>query len=126
MVNYPKTANYSICAAAYSCIICPTGRIAFKDDSVLHQILSKNLAPIRYVSDDGKPTEFYPMNPNGSPAGIAAVCSLDGRHLAMMPHPERCVLPWQWPWMPQNWKTSMTVSPWLQMFSNAFKWCNSY
>ncbi|KAK2168781.1 hypothetical protein LSH36_14g05035 [Paralvinella palmiformis] len=101
------------------------GRIVFKDPSILDRILDEQLAPIRYVDDDGRPTELYPMNPNGSPAGIAAVCSPDGRHLAMMPHPERCVLPWQWPWMPYDWKTSMTVSPWLQMFNNAFQWCKS-
>jgi phosphoribosylformylglycinamidine synthase len=61
----------------------------FKDPSILDRILDEQLAPIRYVDDDGRPTELYPMNPNGSPAGIAAVCSPDGRHLAMMPHPER-------------------------------------
>ena len=49
------------------------------------------------VDDDGEITEAYPFNPNGSPAGIAGLCSPDGRHLAMMPHPERAVLPWQWP-----------------------------
>lgn len=49
----------------------------------------------RYVDDSNTPTEAYPFNPNGSPDGIAALCSEDGRHLAMMPHPERCFLTWQ-------------------------------
>ncbi|CAM9124498.1 unnamed protein product [Phaeothamnion confervicola] len=43
-------------------------------------------------------TERYPMNPSGSPGGVAALCSEDGRHLALMPHPERCFLSWQMPW----------------------------
>ena len=49
----------------------------------------------RYVDDDNNATVEYPYNPNGSPEGIAALCSPDGRHLAMMPHPERCFLKWQ-------------------------------
>ncbi|XP_043393489.1 uncharacterized protein LOC119564644 [Chelonia mydas] len=69
------------------------------------------LAPLRYVDDQGQPTQEYPLNPNGSPLGIAGLCSPDGRHLAMMPHPERCVLPWQWAWMPPDWRRTMEVSP---------------
>jgi hypothetical protein len=56
----------------------------------------------RYCDEAGAPTEQYPFNPNGSPSGIAALCSHDGRHLAMMPHPERCFLTWQQPWYPQD------------------------
>lgn len=48
-----------------------------------------------YVDDLNQPTEAYPFNPNGSPEGIAGLCSEDGRHLAVMPHPERCFLTWQ-------------------------------
>jgi len=56
--------------------------------------------------------------------GVAGICSKDGRHLAMMPHPERCVLPWQWPWIPEDLKNKMTdASPWLKMFRNAYEWC---
>ena len=47
------------------------------------------------MDDDNIATAEYPYNPNGSPEGIAALCSPDGRHLAMMPHPERCFLKWQ-------------------------------
>ena len=53
----------------------------------------------------GEPTEAYPFNPNGSPLGITALCSPDGRHLAMMPHPERSFLKWQLPWMPRRLDT---------------------
>ncbi len=51
-----------------------------------------------YCDASGAATEQYPFNPNGSLEGIAALCSPDGRHLAMMPHPERCFLMWQNPW----------------------------
>ncbi len=72
--------------------------------------MKKNLAPIRYVDDEGNITEAYPFNPNGSPFGITALCSEDGRHLAMMPHPERAFLLWQWPWMPKDWKKIKSFS----------------
>jgi len=56
-------------------------------------------------------------------AGIAALCSPDGRHLAVMPHPERTVLTWQWAWLPEQLKRSLAASPWLRMFQNAREWC---
>jgi len=101
------------------------GRVIFKSDEILSQTLRDQLAPVRYSDDCGQPTTSYPMNPNGSPDGIAALCSADGRHLAMMPHPERCVQMWQWPWVPSSWRGTMSVSPWLRMFQNAFDWCCS-
>eukprot|EP00501_MAST-03F_sp_TOSAG23-6_P000822 GSMAST32.ASY1.ANO1.852.1 assembled CDS len=73
------------------------GQSYFPDNSVYNNIISNNLAPIRYVNDDNEPTQAYPFNPNGSVGGIASICSADGRHLAMMPHPERCFLTWQQP-----------------------------
>ena len=97
--------------------------MVFKDKSILHNLNSDCLIPIRYTDDKGNPTMTYPFNPNGSPDGAAALCSQDGRHLAMMPHPERCVLMWQWPWMPRQWKKEVKASPWLNMFHNAYQWC---
>jgi phosphoribosylformylglycinamidine synthase len=91
--------------------------------SVIERIERTNLAPIRYVGPDGSPTTAYPANPNGSPGGIAALCSPDGRHLAMMPHPERLAHQlWQWPYLPEEWQ-GLPVSPWLKMFQNAYEWC---
>ena len=69
------------------------------------------------------PTGTYPLNPNGSPAGVAGLCSPDGRHLAMMPHPERTFLKWQWGYMPEEWKKNVEASPWLKIFRNAREWC---
>lgn len=66
--------------------------------------------------------ESYPGNPNGSPEGIAGLCSSDGRHLAMMPHPERAIFPWQCGYYPESAKQVHQVSPWMQAFRNAFLW----
>uniref|UniRef100_A0A3Q3J9P4 Phosphoribosylformylglycinamidine synthase n=1 Tax=Monopterus albus TaxID=43700 RepID=A0A3Q3J9P4_MONAL len=95
------------------------GLMQFRSSQAKDQILSDGLAPLRYLDDLGHPTEEYPLNPNGSPHGIAGLCSRDGRHLAMMPHPERCTLAWQWPWAPRDFRPSLTPSPWLHMFRNA-------
>ena len=75
------------------------GKVQFRDAEVRARVVAQQLAPVRYV-DPCQPspeagTEAYPFNPNGSPLGIAALCSPDGRHLAMMPHPERSWLAWQ-------------------------------
>lgn len=98
------------------------GRCHFPDPAVKAAVLAGDLAPIRYVDDSGAATEEYPFNPNGSPDGIAGLCSPDGRHLALMPHPERCFAPWQWPYLGEEgakWETG----PWLRMFQNAREWC---
>lgn len=99
------------------------GRIHFPGPGTLDRVIQNNLAPIRYVDDGNHVSEAYPFNPNGSPHGIAALCSPDGRHLAMMPHPERTFLNWQWGWMPEPWKQNLNTSPWLQLFQNAREWC---
>lgn len=63
----------------------------------------------------------YPANPNGSPEAVAGVCSPCGRHLAMMPHPERCIYPHNWAWYPSE-RENDEVTPWSGMFENALKW----
>ena len=98
------------------------GRLHFPDDLVRERVRLEKLAPLAFVDDQGTPTEAYPMNPNGSQDGWAGLCSPDGRHLALMPHPERCFLPWQAHWLPEDMK-DMAVSPWLRMFQNAYHWC---
>ena len=54
------------------------------------QVLGNRLCPIRYVDHNGADATSYPNNPNGSFGAMAALCSVDGRHLAMMPHPGQC------------------------------------
>ncbi len=63
----------------------------------------------------------YPANPNGSDWSTAAICSNNGRHLAMMPHLERAFLPWQWPFYPENRKDD-ELTPWIEAFVNARNW----
>jgi phosphoribosylformylglycinamidine synthase len=99
------------------------GRAYFPDTEILDRVERERLVPLRFADDAGVATERYPFDPNGSPRGIAGLCSPDGRHLAMMPHPERTFLKWQWGWMPEAWKRGLAVSPWLTMFQNAREWC---
>jgi phosphoribosylformylglycinamidine synthase len=99
------------------------GRAHFPEAGIREKVLESGLAPVRYVDDHGEITESYPFNPNGSPLGIAALCSPDGRHLSIMPHPERTFLKWQWPWMPEDLRNTLKASPWLRMFQNAREWC---
>lgn len=98
------------------------GYLSFPDPQIRQQVLADGLAPLVYVDDQGRASEAYPFNPNGSPGGLTALCSPDGRHLAMMPHPERAFLPWQCHWLPEEMK-GLEVSPWLRMFQNAREWC---
>ncbi|MGD0281256.1 MAG: phosphoribosylformylglycinamidine synthase [Dissulfurispiraceae bacterium] len=99
------------------------GKAHFPDKKIYKEVITNNLAPVRYVDDNGEITETYPFNPNGSPSGIAALCNADGRHLAIMPHPERTFLTWQWPWMPWQMRKTLKASPWLKIFQNAREWC---
>lgn len=100
------------------------GRFFSKDESVLQEIVRLGLAPLRFVNADGQTTGNYPENPNGSVLGITALCSPDGRHLGIMPHPERLFLRWQWPYWPSEW-TDLKASPWLRLFQNAWEWCQT-
>ena len=63
----------------------------------------------------------YPANPNGSKGAVAGICSADGRHLAMMPHLERAIFPWQCGYYPES-RRNDEVTPWIDAFVNARKW----
>ncbi|KAI5732459.1 hypothetical protein M8J76_000442 [Diaphorina citri] len=100
------------------------GRFAFKNHGIYDHLDRSQCLPIRYVDDNNKITEDYPMNPNGSPGGVAAICSSDGRHLAMMPHPERCYQSWQCPYPSYpTGQISPRFTPWVMLFQNAYDWC---
>lgn len=79
------------------------------------QSIDKYNVAVRYNYND------YPANPNGSPEGIAGVCSNDGRHLAMMPHPERCLRPYNWAYYAPE-RPNDEITPWIEMFINAKNW----
>jgi phosphoribosylformylglycinamidine synthase len=104
------------------------GRLRFPDKALMDEVRAKKLVPIVFVDDEGRMegevSKSYPFNPNGSPFGIAGLCTRDGRHLAIMPHPERAFLKWQWPWMPASLYNGLKASPWIQMFQNAREWCH--
>ncbi|MDR0234036.1 MAG: phosphoribosylformylglycinamidine synthase [Zoogloeaceae bacterium] len=77
------------------------------------------LAALRYVNGKGEAAVRYPQNPNGSPGGLTAFTTRDGRFTIMMPHPERVFRSVQLSWHPAEWGED---SPWLTLFQNARKW----
>jgi len=91
------------------------GEGRFLLDKTIH---SRSIS-MQYVDENNIITNNYPDNPNGSDMGIAGLCSSDGRHLAMMPHPERCFLDWQKPIANNGGE----FGPWFMMFKNAYLWC---
>ena len=98
----------------------------------MERLFAGGLVPLRYVAaadpayaDDPSARvpmlerAGYPANPNGSPQGITALTTPDGRATIMMPHPERAFMTRQLSWHPSDWPAD---SPWLQMFVNAREW----
>jgi phosphoribosylformylglycinamidine synthase len=80
---------------------------------------AQELVTLRYVDNQGRTTETYPLNPNGSPEGITGLTTPDGRFSIMMPHPERVFRAVQNSWHPSDWQEN---GAWLKMFQNARKW----
>jgi len=81
--------------------------------------IGKAIVAMRYVDNNGRPTETYPLNPNGSPQGITSVTTPDGRFTVLMPHAERVFRTVLQSWHPDSWGED---SPWMRMFRNARKW----
>ena len=81
--------------------------------------MDKASIALRFVDNRGKATETYPLNPNGSPAGITGLTTPDGRFTVVMPHPERVFRSIQMSWAPDG---AGEDSPWMQMFYNARAW----
>ncbi len=77
------------------------------------------IAAMRFTDHLGAATEAYPFNPNGSPGGLTAVTTADGRFTAMMPHPERVFRNIQMSWTPGD---RSAFSPWLRLWQNARRW----
>jgi phosphoribosylformylglycinamidine synthase len=84
--------------------------------------IDNNIVALQYIDNNGKITENYPANPNGSPSGITGITTPDGRFTIMMPHPERIFLSSQYSWLPKTWEHE--EGPWMQMFWNARRWIN--
>lgn len=101
------------------------GRVEFPDPNVRKRLLAAKLAPLRYTDYQGEITEQYPHNPNGSPEGIAGMCSPDGRHFGGMPHFERnSNQMWQLQWAPASWSRFKTP-PWQKCAQNLYDWCTN-
>ncbi|WP_068860207.1 phosphoribosylformylglycinamidine synthase [Perlucidibaca aquatica] len=82
----------------------------------LQALAGSGLVALGWVDGQGQRTQQYPLNPNGSPFGIAGVTSADGRATLMMPHPERVFRAIQHSWRPDEW---LEDGPWARMFRNA-------
>jgi phosphoribosylformylglycinamidine synthase len=95
------------------------GRAEFRDASQQAACESAGVVALRYLENDLSVATAYPANPNGSPAGITAVTSRDGRATIMMPHPERVFRTVQHSWAPAEWPED---APWLRLFRNARRW----
>ena len=85
-----------------------------------NQVSGSLRTAMQYIDGQGKPTQTYPLNPNGSPDAIAAVTTADGRVTIMMPHPERVYRSAQMSWLPEEWRNS-ELAGWYRMFATARK-----
>ncbi len=99
------------------------GYANFKHRGNAAQVEQGGLAAMRFVDNTGAATEAYPFNPNGSPGGLTAVTTADGRFTAMMPHPERVFRNIQMSWTDAAKSGGLDAySPWMRLWRNARKW----
>ncbi|MBX3748507.1 MAG: phosphoribosylformylglycinamidine synthase [Opitutaceae bacterium] len=95
------------------------GYTEFKDAAAAEAFNRSGLVAGRFVDNHHRPTEHYPLNPNGSPFGLTALTTTTGRVTIMMPHPERVFRSACMSWSPREWGED---SPWMQLFYNARAW----
>jgi phosphoribosylformylglycinamidine synthase len=95
------------------------GRVEFADESAQTRARDAGLFCARFVDGLGEPASRYPANPNGSPDGLTALTTPDGRVTIMMPHPERVFRSVQYSWHPAEWGDE---GPWIRLFRNARAW----
>ena len=95
------------------------GRVAWSNEAAQTRAEEAGLVSARFVDGHGQVAARYPANPNGSPDGVTALTTPDGRVTIMMPHPERVFRTVQHSWAPQAWGEE---APWLRMFRNARAW----
>jgi phosphoribosylformylglycinamidine synthase len=92
------------------------GQAEFSSHLGPDRLFERGGVSLQYVDHRDQPTEHYPYNPNGSPLGLAGVCSTDGRVTALMPHPERVFRTAQHSWAPPGWAED---GAWTRIFRNA-------
>ena len=100
----------------------PVEEFLAMDESLTEESLHERIQS--YVEADD--TTDIPCASNGSPDGVAGIASTDGRHLAMMPHLERAIFPWQCGYYPENRRSADEVTPWIEAFVNARRWIEQH
>ncbi len=95
------------------------GQAVFADVLAQQHAEQAGVVAMRFVDHNGKTTQDYPFNPNGSLSGITGLTTVDGRVTILMPHPERVFRTVQHSWHPREWRED---SPWLRLFRNARVW----
>jgi phosphoribosylformylglycinamidine synthase len=95
------------------------GRALFVDEKARERAEANGLVAARFVDGHGQLAMRYPANPNGSPDGLTALTTPDGRITIMMPHPERVIRSVQNSWHPPEWGED---GPWIRLFRNAQAW----
>jgi len=97
------------------------GYTEFASAEAAAKFSASGLVAARYVDNHHRPTEHYPLNPNGSPFGTTAITTRDGRVTIMMPHPERVFRVVQQSYVPPAWR-GQEDAPWMRLFRNARAW----
>jgi phosphoribosylformylglycinamidine synthase len=95
------------------------GRALFPDEKSRARVEASGLVAARFIDGHGETATRYPANPNGSPDGLTALTTPDGRVTIMMPHPERVFRTVQYSWHPPEWGED---GPWIRLFRNAHAW----
>ena len=120
MVHVPKSASLILNEMQGSSLPVVVSHGEGRADFALHGgNISADLGIVlQYVDGQNQVTQTYPLNPNGSPQGIAGVTNADGRVTIMMPHPERVYRAAQMSWKPEDWTE---LSGWYRLFAGARK-----
>ena len=120
LVQIPRS-NSALLAGMYGSVLPVVvshgeGFAEFGDRAGAGQLAEAGRVSLQFVDNRDEPTERYPYNPNGSPLGVAGVCSADGRVTSLMPHPERVFRTIQHSWAPREWRED---GGWTRLFRNA-------
>jgi phosphoribosylformylglycinamidine synthase len=120
LVQIPRS-NSTLLAGMYGSVLPVVvshgeGFAEFGDRAGAGQLAEAGGVSLQFVDNRDEPTERYPYNPNGSPRGVAGVCSADGRVTSLMPHPERVFRTIQHSWAPREWRED---GGWTRLFRNA-------
>lgn len=120
MVTVPKSPSIILADMVGSRLPVVVSHGEGRADFSEHGNIDNVAIALQYIDGLGQVTQTYPLNPNGSPQGIAGVCSSDGRVTMMMPHPERIYRTVQMSWCPDDWRDS-ELSAWYRLFASARK-----